>query len=76
MNKARLPQDFDEWRYCIETLCKTPLTESFVAQRLQELGQLDNKLDKRFVELYGEEHRAQVMTWYRKVQEDGTFADE
>ena len=69
-----LPKDFAEWRNCIEVLCRTPLTESFVGKRITELGSLDNKLDQKFVELYGEEHREQVLQWYQKVQDEKLFS--
>lgn len=75
MSSFRLPQNFKEWRYCIEVLCKTPLTEAFVANRIQQLTDLKSKLDRRFVELYGEDHRVQVLDWYRQVQKEGSFAD-
>lgn len=75
MTQTRLPQNFKEWRYCIEVLCKTPLTEAFVDDRILQLTELKNKLDRRFVELYGEAHRAQVLAWYRQVQEERSFAD-
>lgn len=74
MSKVRVPANFKEWRHCIEVLCNTPLTESFVESRIQQLEKLQNKLDKRFVELYGEKHRQQVLTWYRQVQEEKSFA--
>ncbi len=64
----RLPQSFSEWRYCIEVLCNTPLTPTYVEQRIQQLKTLNNKLDKRFVELYGEEHRRQVLSWFERVK--------
>lgn len=75
MTQVRLPQSLKEWRYCIEVLCGTPLTESFVESRIRQLTQLEDKLDRRFLELYGEEHRQQVLTWYRQVQSEGSFSE-
>lgn len=74
MSKFRLPQNFDEWRHCIEVLCRTPLTKSFVDNRIQQLTNLKGKLDRRFVEMYGEEHRVQVLAWYEQVQEEKSYA--
>lgn len=43
--------------------------------RIQQLTELKDKLDKRFVEMYGEDHRAQVLAWYKRVQNEGSFAE-
>ena len=74
MSKFRLPQNFEEWRHCIEVLCKTPLTESFVETRIEQLENLTSKLDRRFVEMYGDAHRVQVLTWYKQVKDESSFA--
>ena len=74
MATVRLPQDFPEWRYCIEVLCKTPLTESYVDQRIVDLTGLTKKLDRQFVELYGEPHRQQVLAWFQRVKEEGCYS--
>ena len=68
-----LPKNFHEWRTCIETLCCIPLTESFVEKRITELNSLSNKLDKKFVELYGEKHHEQVKQWYQKVRDEKLY---
>lgn len=72
----RLPKDFQEWRYCIEVLCGTPLTQKYVEQRRAELASLDSKLDRRFVELYGKDHLVRVRGWFEKVWEEKSFTRE
>ena len=74
MSQVHLPRSFSEWRHCIEKLCQTPLTEDFVERRIAELGSLSTKLDQRFVELYGVEHKDQVLQWYLKVREEALYA--
>ncbi len=75
MSTIRLPQNFEEWRQCIEVLCRIPLTKAFVESRIRELSKPKSKLDRRFVEMYGEEHRVQVLSWYKKVQAEGSFTE-
>lgn len=72
----RLPQDFQEWRHCIEVLCRIPLTRAYVAQRREELSHLRNRMDQKFVELYGEQHLGRVRAWFEQVWEEQSFASD
>lgn len=63
-----IPQDFDEWRDCIEHRCKVPLTAEFIAQRIAIFSDRDREETRRFAALYGDSHLARVLGWFRDAQ--------
>lgn len=67
MNTGDIPTTYEAWVHCMTVKCKITLTPEFAWQRIAALG--DTKSDEavKFVQLYGEPHRARVVEWYRRV---------
>lgn len=59
---------YDDWKHCIVELCQIPLTQAYVAQRLDELRNKNNFNTKKFVSSWGEQHRRQVIAWFEQAQ--------
>ncbi len=64
-----IPQNFADWKVCIEKKCGISLTSEFAAQRLA-LYDDDSRVEtRRFVKLYGQEHLHRVKSWFRQIIE-------
>lgn len=63
---------YDDWKYCIVGLCKIPLTQTYVTQRLEELRDETNFNTKKFVSSWGDQHRRQIITWFERAQTELT----
>jgi hypothetical protein len=62
-----LPNDFSAWRRCIEIDCRLTLTPAFVSARIGALSDVTDAATRRFVETWGEAHRARVLGWFREA---------
>jgi len=58
-----IPNNYSEWKYCITEICRIPLTQKFIEQRLQALNNFDDHMTAGFIKLYGEEQRQKTLTW-------------
>ncbi|TJZ53735.1 hypothetical protein FAZ15_17065 [Sphingobacterium olei] len=62
-----IPQNFEEWKICIEKKCQIPLTVAFASQRLTIYSQRELPETQRFIKLYGEPHYLRVMEWFSRI---------
>ncbi|MEM9942645.1 MAG: hypothetical protein AAF939_13860 [Planctomycetota bacterium] len=65
-----IPENYQEWRYCIETLGEVELTAAYVNQRLSILQDNQNAETKKFAKLYGEDHLRRTVDWFRRAQNE------
>ena len=65
-----LPQNFLEWKYCIEVSCGITLTQSFIQQRLYALQDSTDNHTKEFIKLYGTDYAGLVMQWFQQAKEE------
>lgn len=73
---AALPKTYAEWKHCIEVDCGIPLTTSFCERRIQALDDEQDRHTQAFRDKYGEEHLAQVISWFRTaLDSDAVAAD-
>jgi hypothetical protein len=63
-----LPNDFSAWRRYIKIECRLTLTPAFVAARIGALSDVTDASTRRFVETWGEAHRAHMLGWFRQAQ--------
>lgn len=63
-----MPATYVEWRHCIEVECAIALTATFVATRLQSLGNAGSEEAARFIRLYGKAHWQNVLGWFAQAQ--------
>ena len=68
-----IPQNYTEWRDCIENKCGIPLTPEFVNKRIDELGDTNLQATKEFINKYSEQHYHQVMEWFKLSLPQKTF---
>ncbi|MEM7695550.1 MAG: hypothetical protein AAF318_13940 [Pseudomonadota bacterium] len=61
-------RNYADWKNCIVNLCKIPLTDDFVARRLEELRDENDLKTRKFVETWGEAHRLKVIGWFEEAQ--------
>jgi hypothetical protein len=62
-----LLDNYTDWRNCIEQKCGIPLTKTFVLDRLATLNNKADKSTQEFVERYGDNYRALIVTWFEKA---------
>jgi len=67
MTTNDIPSTYEEWVHCITVRCKVALTPEFARQRIATLGDPRSAEAVKFVQLYGEPHRARVVEWYRRA---------
>jgi hypothetical protein len=62
-----IPRTFEEWTYCIVNDCGITLTPQFANERLSIYSDTSLEETKKFVALYGEVHRQNIITWLNQV---------
>ena len=62
-----IPNDYQEWRYCIEKKCGIPLTKTFVQDRLDSLKNASAADTMKFRKLYGDPYWQTVLDWFEKA---------
>jgi len=65
-----IPRTYDDWRRCIERDCGIPLTGTFVASRLADLGDANSHHTQQFVAHYGADHLERVLGFFRRASAD------
>ena len=68
MNYDTIPATYEQWHYCITVECGIPLTEEFVAERLQVWRDENADETKRFRKLYGDAYWRAVISWFEHAQ--------
>ncbi len=61
---------YDDWKQCITVDCGIPLTKAFVQRRLKELADTRLHTTRRFVEVWGDAHRQQVIAWFQRAERE------
>ncbi len=61
---AAIPQNYAQWRRCIEVDCGIALTPAFVQARLDALTRHESDEVRRFERLYGAAHLQHVIGWF------------
>ncbi|SFC25132.1 hypothetical protein SAMN05421747_10710 [Parapedobacter composti] len=62
-----IPQDFEDWKDCIERRCRIRLTAAFARERLEVYNNLSHSETRQFIKLYGEEHHRRVVSWFTRI---------
>lgn len=63
-----IPQNYAEWRRCIEVDCGIALTPEFVAMRIDALTRSGSEEARRFAGLYGSDHLQRVIGWFHAAR--------
>lgn len=62
-----IPTTYDEWRHCIEQICRIPLTADFIARRLSELNNPQLHSTEQLYRCYGPAHVEAIRGWFRQA---------
>jgi len=62
-----IPQNYEQWKKCIEKDCKINLTKEFAQDRLSVYENSNNPERQQFISLYGEQHLNNIVKWYKKI---------
>lgn len=62
-----IPQTFEQWKHCIVNDCGIALTKDFATRRLSVYEDKQNQETKKFIQLYGEQHRENIIHWFKLV---------
>ena len=66
-NETVIPETYQQWRYCIETLGGIELTTAYVNGRLTILQNGNNAESKLFAKLYGKAHLQRTVEWFHRA---------
>ena len=70
MQDGFIPRNYEEWRHCITVLCRQPLTQPYIDERIAALNNFKDHMTTKFVELYGEPQRVQTLQWFERAKKD------
>ena len=68
MMSAPIPENYEQWHYCITVECGIPLTREFVAERLAVWRNECAEETARFRRLYGDGHWQSVISWFEQAE--------
>lgn len=63
-----IPVTFEAWLVCITVTCGIELSPDFVSKRIAALKNTNDEHTRQLVRCYGQEHVAQLIQWFEKVQ--------
>ena len=63
-----LCDSYEDWKHCITVKCKISLTADFLEQRIKALSKTSDPQTARFVEIYGDGHRARTLEWFKRAK--------
>ena len=61
---------YEDWKHCITVQCGIPLTLDYIEKRLTDLNDPSNYHTQKFVSLWGEPHRQQVIDWFQHAKQE------
>ncbi|MEM8904700.1 MAG: hypothetical protein AAGF02_13435, partial [Actinomycetota bacterium] len=64
---AAIPDNYADWKHCIEVDCGIPLTTSFCEQRLAALNDEQDPHTASFRDKYGDAHLSRVIEWFGRA---------
>ena len=62
--------NYEDWKHCITVLCGIPLTPDYIEKRILDLGDLNNFHTRKFVNMWGEEHRIHILGWFDRAKQE------
>ncbi len=62
-----VPEDYPDWRHCIEVVCGIPLTPHYMRERISALGDPHEFHTQRFIACYGDAHLLRVRAWFAQA---------
>ena len=65
-----IPETYERWRHCITVDCGLELTPTYIDARIAELRDPKAYRTQRFIEHYGEAHRARVISWFERARRE------
>jgi hypothetical protein len=65
-----IPQNYIEWKDCIENKCKIKIDSQFIDNRIKVYKDPENEETKKFVTLYGESYLSNVIFWLEKAKNE------
>ena len=68
MKSAVIPYNYEIWHHCITVDCDLELTPDYIEERISSLQDTNNFRTKQFVKLYGDQHRENVLSWFKQAQ--------
>jgi hypothetical protein len=60
-----IPNNYSEWKFCIERDCGIKLTAAFAHERLQALADRKNPHTDSFIKCYGMPYYQKVVKWFQ-----------
>ncbi|MFL0807951.1 MAG: hypothetical protein K6L60_11760 [Oceanobacter sp.] len=64
-----IPENYDEWHYCITVECGLALTPEYISERISSLNDDKDYYTQQFVKLYGREYLNRVLGWFQQAQQ-------
>ncbi|MEZ5846085.1 MAG: hypothetical protein R3C70_04970 [Geminicoccaceae bacterium] len=62
-----IPRTYEEWEHCITVRCGLAPTADYAASRIEALQNERDFHTQKFIEIWGESHRVQILQWFREA---------
>lgn len=62
--------NYQNWKHCITELCGTPLTLSYIKERISELNDTNDPRTKKFIATWGETNQQQFISWFERAKQE------
>jgi hypothetical protein len=72
MMNGAIPQNYEQWHYCITVECGLSLTVEFMDERIVSLQDENTFKTKQFIQLYGSQFHQQVLAWFQHAREQAS----
>ena len=70
MNGTLTLKGYDDWKHCITVLCRIPLTQTYVEQRIAALRDPADPGTQKLIAAWGEAHLARVIGWFEQAERE------
>ena len=61
---------YEDWKHCISVSCGIPLTLDYIERRIRDLSDPGNSHTRKFIDHWGEEHRAYVLACFERARQE------
>ncbi|BBM86404.1 hypothetical protein [Candidatus Uabimicrobium amorphum] len=67
MTEVVIPNTYEEWLILVKSKVPEVLSKKSIEKRIQVLSNSNNSEAVEFRDLYGDEHRQRVVSWFRRA---------
>ena len=70
MHQFIIPQTYAEWKHCITVICRQPITQPYIEERIKALNSTTDHMTTRFIQLYGQTQHQKTLQWFEQAKRE------